>query len=127
MQRGRSPFLKSPLPLRHQEKATRQLERQQIKRKMKTQGIDVSSSLHPKKKNAQHYKPLIESTHFYFHHSHYAFPEEQEYEKRLGSTFESIVHGLITETEAGVRLTRSVLPRWRISLIVFRPPKLMLS
>ena len=82
MQRGRSPFLESPLPLRHQEKVTRQLERQQIKRKIKTQGIDVLISLHPKK-NAQHYKPLIESTHFYFHHSHnYAFPEEQEYEKK---------------------------------------------
>jgi len=35
----------------------------------------VSSSPHLKN-NAQHYKPLMESTHFYFHHSHnYAFPE----------------------------------------------------
>lgn len=98
MQRGKSPFLKSPLPLGHQEKFTRRLERQQIKRKMKTQGIEFASS----KKNAQHYRPLIESTHFYFHHSqNYAFPEEQEHEKGLGNTFKSIAHGLITETEAG--------------------------
>jgi hypothetical protein len=67
----------------------------------------------------------MESTQFYFHHSHnYVFPEEHE--KGLGSTFESIAHGLITETEAGMRLTNSVLPRWRI-LIIFRPPKLRLS
>jgi len=81
--------------------------------------IEFASS----KKKAQHYKPLMESTHFYFHHSHnYAFPEEQEHEKGLGSTFKSIAHGLITETEAGMRLTGSVLPRWWISLIIFRPP-----
>jgi len=71
---------------------------------------------------------ITKSTHFYFHHSqNYAFPEEQEYEKGLGSTFESIAHGLITETEAGMRLTSSVLPQWRISSTTFRPPKLMLS
>jgi len=68
---------------------------------MKTQGIDVSSSPH-QKKTAQHYKPLMESTHFYFRRSqNYAFPEEQEHEKGLGNTFKSIAHGLITETEAG--------------------------
>jgi len=71
----------------------------------------------------------MESTHFYFHHSqNYAFPEEQEHEKGLGNTFKSIAHGLITtETEAGMRLTGPVLPRWQISLIIFCPPKLMLS
>ena len=50
MQRRRSPFLKSPLPLGHQEKVTQKLERQQIEGKMKTQGIAVSSLLHPPKK-----------------------------------------------------------------------------
>jgi hypothetical protein len=70
----------------------------------------------------------VESAHFYFHHSHnYAFPEEQEHEKELGNAFKSIAHGLITETEAGMRLTGSVLPRWWISLIIFCPLKLMPS
>ena len=70
----------------------------------------------------------MESAHFYFHHSHnYAFPEEQEHEKGLGNALKSIAYGLITETEAGMKLMGSVLPRWRISLIIFCPPKLMLS
>lgn len=72
---------------------------------MKTQGIEFASS---KKKTPD----ITESTHFYFHHSHnYAFPEEQEHEKGLGNALKSIAHGLITETEAGMRLTGSVLPR----------------